>query len=468
MSDRPHILILMPDQFRADALGCAGHPVVRTPSIDRLAAGGVRFSRAATNCPLCMPARAAFISGQYPHNFGMWGNAKQLPAEAPSFFRQLQTAGYHTAHFGKSHYYEHHSGAHLRDEEPYMHARGFETVHETTGPHATFKTRSYMSDHWEKAGLLQTFLEDMGKRRAGLRQNPPEHMTHPSPMPADEHMDSYVGRTAMEFVQGYQDERPMCLFVGFAGPHEPWDPPAEYAAMYRPEDMPPAIPAEPHGPHVPASARHQRDFERLKNLTPDKIAAIRALYYGKISLIDHWIGRILGEFDKRGWRDDLCVIFWSDHGEMAGDHGLLCKHVFYEGSLRVPMIVRWPGCVPAGQVRDALAETVDISATVLDAAGANPAVGMLGKSLLPVARDAAAPLRDTQLSEVFFGSRHMMIATDRYKYAVDQDGSGYQLIDLQEDPREQRNLMGDPAAAGLEREMRDRLLCRLAAEQVCM
>ena len=132
MADAPHILILMTDQQRADCLGCAGHPLLQTPNMDRIAAGGVRFENAITTSPICMPARASFVSGLYCHNHGMWTNRGQLPAADETFFHHLQNAGYHTAYVGKSHYYGPHPGEHLRDYEGYMHARGIDHVHETS------------------------------------------------------------------------------------------------------------------------------------------------------------------------------------------------------------------------------------------------------------------------------------------------------------------------------------------------
>ena len=120
MPDKPHILILMTDQQRADCLSCAGHPVLRTPNMDRIAAEGVRFASAVTTCPICMPARASFVSGLYCHNPGMWTNTGQLPAADETFFHHLQAAGYHTAYIGKSHFYTHHAGD--RSSPPCRHA----------------------------------------------------------------------------------------------------------------------------------------------------------------------------------------------------------------------------------------------------------------------------------------------------------------------------------------------------------
>lgn len=453
MPERPNILILMPDQQRADCLSCAGHPQIRTPHMDRIAAEGMRFTHACTSSPLCMPARASFISGLHVHDHGMWANSGELAPADESLFRRLQHCGYWTAHVGKSHYYGH-GGFHMREREPYMHARGFDYVHETTGPWATANTDSYMTDDWQAKGLLRAFRDDY-RERAQQRDGFP---VRPSPLPTEDFLDSYIGRQAVRFIDDYDGERPFCLFVGFGGPHEPWDAPGEYATMYDPAGTPPPIePAEP-GPWVPDHAADWQRTGRFQDMTPDDVQRMRANYYGKISLIDHWCGRIFAACEQRGLMDELLVVFWSDHGEMVGDHGLLYKSRFFESALRVPLMVRWPGRIASGLTTDAMAETVDIMPTVLEAVGADVPEGCRGKSLWPALRDPSATLRDAAISEVEHrGRRNTMIRTDRCKYAVHEDGRGYMLYDLAEDPEERSNLIGHPDARAVERELRERL-----------
>jgi len=463
MPDRPNVLILMTDQQRADCLGCAGHPLLRTPNMDRLAAEGMRFTHACTVSPICMPARASFISGRYVHSHAMWNNKGQLPATDETMFHHLQRSGYCTAHIGKSHYYEH-RGGHLREHEDYMHARGFDYVHETTGPWATLTTDSYMTDDWQRKGLLDAFREDYRKRRAFGPA-----AVWPSPLPPEEFLDSYIGRQAVRFIEEYDRDEPFALFVGFGGPHEPWDAPAEYAAMYEPAKTPPPIePADP-GAWVPEDAAEWQRLGRRDALTRQDVQRIRANYYGKITLIDEWFGRILQACQAKGVLDDLVVIFWSDHGEMAGDHQLLHKSRFFESALRVPLIIRWPGRVQPGCTSSALAETVDIMPTLLEGLGCEVPRRCQGRSLWRVLRDPAATLRDAAFSEILaYGRRNIMIRTDRYKYAVHEDGRGYMLYDLDEDPREQNNLIGHPDMRRIEADLRDRLLRFLCEAQDVM
>ncbi len=438
--ERPNILILMPDQMRADCMGCAGHTQIRTPNLDQLSADGVRFTNTFTVSPICMPARASFANGLYPHNHGMWTNLGRMPSEDETFYHLLQRIGYHTAHIGKSHYYPTVRRDHMKCEESYMHTRGFEYAHDTPGPMASIRMESFMSDEWKVKGLYESFRKDYEERR-----RLPPWTSRISPLPTGDFPDSYVGRKAVEFVKGYKDERPMCLFVGFPGPHDPWDAPGEYATMYDSEETPPPIKAGEPGEWVPPKAADMMLLDRYNEMSIGDVRKVRANYYGKISLIDYWIGQILEAFEDRGWLDDLFAIFWSDHGEMLGDHQRLHKFVFYESSLRVPLTIRWPGHIPNSRTTDALVEIIDVFPTVLEAVGAAQSERCLGKSLWPIIRDPSVVNRQTILSEIHYGGcRRFMIRNDRYKYATSEMDGGYLLHDLEKDPTEYVNLIGHP------------------------
>ena len=452
-SSRPHVLILMPDQFRADSLSCAGHPVVRTPNLDRLAAEGVRFENAYTTCPVCMPARSSFLSGLFCHNHAQWGNYGHLPPEADTFAKRLAAAGYRTCHVGKSHYYPHARGKHLGEHVPFMNALGWQEVYEVTGPHATRTTDSIMTDHWRRVGCLETFRRDYSRREAAGWVA----ATWPSPMPKGEGLDDFVGRTAVEYIACLDRDEPLLMFVGFGGPHEPWDPPADWAEMYDPAKMDPAMPpAEPPAWLPPPAAEHQKKLQRAPEaLTGEVVGQIRALYYAKISHIDWWIGRILEALGDRGMLDNTAVVFWSDHGEMLCDKGRLYKSVFYDQAARVPMIVRTPDRRGAGSVSAALASLVDIFPTVLELARCEPKASAFGRSLVPLLSDFSAPHHDAVFSEI---DRRTMIRDDRYKMVVDCAGSVLKLYDMLEDSAEAVNLVGRKGTEGAIARLRDRML----------
>jgi arylsulfatase A-like enzyme len=443
----------MPDQQRGDCLSSAGHSVVRTPNMDRLAAEGVRFANAYTTCPICMPARSTALSGLYCHNHGQWNNYGHLESDADTYARRLREAGYHTCHIGKSHYYAHRAGIHLNAYRPFLQALGWTDVLETTGPWATTACDSIMTDHWRKIGCLDTFREDYKRRQ----QTGPARALWPSPMPPGEHADDFVGRTAVEYLERYDRSEPLLLFVGFGGPHEPWDPPPDWAERYDPSATDPALPTTEPGPWVPEpAAAHQRRLQHDPHgLTPEIVAKIRALYYAKISHVDSWVGRILEALQRRGMLEDTAVVLWSDHGEMAGDKGRLYKAVFYESSVRVPLIVRPPRCPTAGRVAEGVASLADLFPTVLALAGCEAKEEAFGRSLLGTVRDPAARLHDAVFSEI---DHRTMIRDERFKLVLDADGAVLKLYDLAEDPQEAVNLVGRDGTAETVARLRERVL----------
>ena len=456
MTRKPHILILMTDQHRADCLGCAGHPQLRTPHLDRLAGEGARFTQATTVSPLCMPARASFATALYPHDHGLWRNSGVLDVGNETLFQLLQKGGYFTAAVGKAHYYEHEPGIDLRDREDFMHAAGFNYVHETAGQVASLRTASHLTDEWRRLGLWDALQADYADRTKDEDQ-----VVRPSVLPVDQFIDSYIGRKAEDFVDAYEDGRALCLFVGFAGPHNPWDAPGAYGSMYRPEDAPPPIPIPSLPASLPEYVEPEAPFRHGPSLTPAVIAEIRANYYGKITLIDHHVGRILEAFERKGLLQDLLVVFIADHGEMLGDLGRIRKGLFYESSLRIPLLLRWPGRIPAGLVTDALVENIDVFPTIAEAAGVSTTAWHAGQSLWPVLREETATLRRSQLCESGRTLNHFMLRTPEYKLAVDARERAYLLFDLADDPDELCNRVGDPAAASLESRLRAELQQRL-------
>ncbi len=268
-------------------------------------------------------------------------------------------------------------------------------------------------------------------------------------------MDDIVGRTAVEYVETYDDESPMCLFVGFGGPHKPWDPPRDWAAKYDPADMDPALPVdEPPDWLTAAAAAAQRELQNADEApTDEQVARMKALYYAKISHIDSWFGRIIDALAARGMWDDTAVVFWSDHGEMLGDKGRLAKGVFYEGAVKVPLIVRTPGGA-GGRVCDAPVSLVDAPATILDLAGCDADGCGFGRSLAPLTDDPTAEHHDAVFSEFANGT---MIFDGRHKLVVDDAGQSLFLFDLVADPDEKVNLVGREDARAVEAALRKRV-----------
>jgi len=454
----------MPDQMRADHLSCAGHASARTPQLDRLAAQGTRFTRAYTTNPLCMPARASFLTGKYSHEHGVWRNEGRLSRWTRTYLHHLADAGYHTCQLGKAHVYDHVPCKDLRTQEGRMQALGFRQVEEVTGPIATTHTESLVTDRWRESGLLETFRDDYRRREeAG-----PLESTWPSPMPEGECLDDRIGELALEFLSSYRREEPFAAFVGFAGPHWPWDPPRAWAELFDPAELGPPEPPSLPGEHVPPLAagfqRHQQDRVRP---TIEQAQRIRACYLAKVAHIDHWVGRILEELERQGMAEDTAVLFWSDHGEMLCDKGRLGKALLYEQAVRVPVILRLPASAPGpvDTASDALVSIVDAFPTLLELAGCAPAPSC-GRSLLPLARGEETRHREALLVEVdgddgYTGARirrRVMVRDRTHKLLVSHRGDGLALYDLEADPGERSNLLGRQDA----REHEERLRAELA------
>ena len=455
----PHILFILTDQLRADCLGCAGHPLVQTPHIDRLAAEGVRFTHAFTSSPICVPARMSIASGLYPHNSNMWQNDAGMPLDADTYMKHLRGQGYRTCAIGKNHLYLM-EDTDLYDNTDNYHAIGFDHIEDMPGAWACLITRSIYTDYLAEVGLLDRLREYLGD----LEAKPDEErrfVAEALPIPAEAYIDAFVPRRVTRYVEEYDSDQPSFVYVGFQGPHEPWDAPDEYARLYPPEQVPAPIPELPPGDWLPArSLRYQRWAQYYQPPNPRAGQEIAARYFGKITHLDEGVGRIVAAYQRTGWWDNTLVIFASDNGEMLGDLGRLSKSVCYDSALRVPLIVRMPGGAGAGTTHPAFVETIDIHGTILEAAGSTISTDKDCRSVLPLIRGEVPSIRSDVLAEAHV---HYMLRTPDWKILIGRDGLTILLFDLAADPHEQRNLCGHPDYAQRELELRSLLLTRIAS-----
>ena len=439
---RPNVLIILTDQFNPYFGGWEGDPVRVTPNLDRLADEGMDFRCAYTVGPVCMPARCSFISGLYPHQHGYWTNFTDqvFPAPMGGFYRDVRAAGYHTAYVGKTHWFNPDWGEHVDAYDDYFAALGIETMIDIPGTYLAAFQRSAYTDVLKQEGMLETFLRDIAQQmQAG------QYAVVPSLTPAELQPDAVTGHMAAQFLDSYADDRPFCLTVSFPGPHTPLNAPDPYATMVDPADV--VLP-----PNVP---EHTRWEGRM--LSRDDIRRMRANYYGKIALIDDWCGHIFDALEQRAQWQDTLVVFSADHGDMMGAHGTLSKCKFWEESARVPLLVRWPGRIPAGTTTDALAELIDVYPTVVEAAGGSVSGWCCGQSLLPVAESRSETVRDAAFSEFWGRSPQpgLMIRTPRHKYF--RQGKHEYLYDMQDDPFELQNLAGGAESEELSHHLSDRI-----------
>jgi arylsulfatase len=458
MSSRaPNIVVVMSDQHRADMMGCAGDEGVLTPVLDRLAAEGMRFSQVSCQGPLCMPARASFLTERYVRDHGVYTNWAEVDGDSPTYVWALREAGYHTAHVGKAHLYRDEiiEADHVDDLAPRLMKLGFSDVRETADKFMGDTPNRY-SDYLAEQGLLDTYRRHIadrsyqGDNETGQNATKRVPMWDSTPMaiPLDAYIDSWHGREAVRWIEQYERPEPFFLFVGFPGPHDPWDAPRAAVERYR--DVEISMPRSTQRPVTEGTGRYGlllRAFLGLSDtdtMTDDAIRGMRRGYSADISVIDHAVGTIVEALETRGVLANTWVIYTSDHGEMGGNHGLMSKCVFYQQAVRVPLIIRPPeGCT--ARVVDALVEHLDVPATVRAIAGAPAVPGSEGRSLLGHLHGEAPAARAVSVSENW---GFAAFATDRYKIVVDEDACApCQLFDLHDDPEEDRNLLADPQAS---------------------
>jgi arylsulfatase len=425
-----NILLIMTDQQRGDCLSCAGHPVVQTPALDRLAEEGARFTAAYTACPICIAARRTFMTGRKPANQGVVFNYDTELA-GPTLPGVLAEHGYHCHLAGKLHLW------------PLRKLYGFHSMDLADGPGSQDNLAT--NDHARYLARHGVLLNDAA-RAHGLAGN----TWHARPWHLPEHMHptTWCVSQAIDFLDRRDPTKPFFLNVGLFHPHPPCMPPEFYYRRYLDFDIPESV--ESDWSRLYESARpgfplNMAGASRFKGL-PAMVRQFRAAYYASIAYIDDQLQRLLQRIPE-----DTLVIFTSDHGEMAGDHQFFGKLVPYEPSARVPLIIRPPRSMnlPGGQVIDTAVELMDLMPTVLDAAGAPIPETVDGLSLLPLLHGDALE-REYIHGECArisgLGSGIQYLTDGREKYVWWPGFGTEQLFDLTRDPLEAYDLAGEPDA----------------------
>jgi arylsulfatase A-like enzyme len=455
-SSRPNILFLMTDQHRGDTLGAAGNSVVRTPSIDRIAAEGVRFRNAYSSTPTCTPARTALLTGLSPWHHGMLGYsnmAEQYPLEKP---RALRDAGYYTATIGKQHFYP------MRNGHGYQRMILDEHCPCGNGPAALAAAEGKGPvERTDYEAWFYSEAPNLDPHATGLWWN--DYIGRPFALPERLHPTRWTGETAVNFLSTYERPEPFFLKVSFIRPHSPYDPPARFMNLYEDARLPEAQVGKWAERYAPRSSDRTDIWHG--RLSPAEVRRSRQAYYGCVSQVDEQIGRILGALEKRGLLEQTLILFTSDHGDMTGDQNLWRKSYAYEPSAHVPMLMRWPeGMVSArrGSVMDQPVELRDVLPTFLEAAGSEPRRLIDGRSLLSLVRNGGSGWReyiDLEHDICYSPANHWNALTDgRWKYIYHARDGEQQLFDLAHDPHELKDLAGDAAHAGELRKWRGRLI----------
>ena len=433
----PNILLIQADQHRHDCLGVSGHPLLQTPHLDRLAAGGTRFTHAYTPIGVCIPARNSLIYGTWPHDhlsIANWGTEAPRPAREGliPYTRLLNEAGYSLAHVGKW------------------------QIHPQQGPlaygyHERIADKDYAS--WREA-----------------RGCPPP----PKPgwlggLDADAHPEDTrlawgAAHVVAQLEQAAARGCPFYLEWDIHEPHLPCIPPEPYHSLYDPAEIPPWPGfADPLDGKPYAQAQQRRTWQ-VDGWNWEDWAPVVARYLGTVTLLDAQVGRVLEALERLGLAEDTMVVYTTDHGDMCGSHGMVDKHmVMYDDVIRVPLIVRWPaGEVTQGTTCEAfVSHALDLAATFCEVAGISIPETFRGQSLLPLlAGDRSAARED--IFAAYHGNQfglysQRMVRDARFKYVWNATAED-ELYDLEDDPGELVNRATDAAYATVLSEKRARLV----------
>lgn len=427
MTDRPNILFILDDQHRIDCLGAYGNAEIRTPNIDRIAAGGVRYDNSFCAYPVCTPSRYSIVSGLYVHEHRGYGNYCTLPPQTATFPAILRGAGYRTRAVGKMHYtptyldvgfdemfLAEQNGPGRWDDDYHRYLREHGQVDRNDLEDQERPWRDSARDiYWESFGALTSNLSE----------------TH--------HSTTWIGDRAIEAIEQWQGGGNL-LFASFIKPHHPFDPPAPWDAMYDPDELT-LLPGW-------MEERPERDRALSKGyfpfdgLTEPAARRAMAMYYATVSQIDHQVGRMLEALDQKGLYNDTLVVFTSDHGDYLGYHRMLLKGNYaYEPLIKVPLIIKFPGDARAGTASDALVSNVDLAPTLIRQAGCKPAAAMSGLDLSDPRAD-----RPIVFAEAVRG-RHVMARTRTHKLIASDRPAESVFFDLEADPHERTNLYDDPS-----------------------
>jgi arylsulfatase A-like enzyme len=385
----PNVIFIEVDDLTAKYLGCFGEKNAVTPNIDKLAKSGVLFEHAQCQGVMCGPSRNSIITGLYPHNMGFYlnGQLTSLPKGVPTFTKEIQKVGYHTMWVGKSHLRpntDDYKGLEPSDKKTMAMKKemGFDYVYQSAGRTVVLKQakefllkgkewikgKDNYADFLFENKLLQKFVDEGKKDK-------------PSTLDPDtEYMDGHFTSHAIEAMESYKEQKPFFLWLNYSCPHEPFDVPQKYYKSFPPSKMPNAIDFKDEKYTVPSMLRPHPDVKSK----PDQ-AQYMAEYFATIHYIDKQVGRVVNFIQKSKFSDNTIIVFFSDHGIMAGDHGLIHKGTLYKEVLNPSLIISYPKLFKANRERTAV-ELIDLSKTIMDIAGVEASVTnkFNGYSLVPL------------------------------------------------------------------------------------
>ena len=450
-----NVLMIDIEDCRADVWGCYGNPICRTPNIDRLAAGGVRFNRAYCQYVCCNPSRSSFLTGLRPHTTNVLSNSdhsrQKLPAGTKSLPQLFKAKGFYTAGIAKLF---HSSGA-MNEEDMWA----FDRIELQAKPPG-----------WNGPGPILSFppvpkVFDFGPRP---KRNTKEWNAYrrklsdrygDSRLTDEQEHDGRIARIAVALLKEFaKDKRHFFLSVGSSRPHTPLICPKKYLDMYDPDKipLPPAPRDQDRGvPDLAVRFGRSADIFVTRKPTPRQTREAIAAYYACVTFVDTQLGLVLDALDDLGLAENTIVIFFADHGFHLGEHGHWSKYTLFEPSTRVPLIVRVPGLTREDVASDGIVELVDVLPTLGELVGLDLPGNLEGTSFVPLLRDPQRQWKKGALTVFGNQGEYHSLRTKRYRYTEWQLPKTLvkELYDLQKDPWETVNLANTAAVAAKQEEL---------------
>ncbi len=465
MTDQPNVLFILSDQHNAKVLGCKGHPDIKTPNLDKLAEQGVRFENAITQNPICTPSRVSWLSGQYCHNHGYYGLSGPNPNGLPNIIGHFRKSGYRTAAIGKIHCPE------------YWIEDSCDVYHETTENCSVGGRSPEYAEYLAERGL--TDLEDHGALNEFGKAGIQTVDARPSKISYKDGQEGWAVRKAMEFMsQCAKDKQRFFLHVSLPKPHQCYTPAKQFWDLYdEPKlTLPPNAEYDMNqakkAPHLIRAAKGWREV-RWQLFEPKTFEAgrLRKLhgYLGNVSHVDYAVGELMDWLKQNGLEQNTIVIYSSDHGDYACEHGIMEKApgICSDAITRIPLIWRWHGRFKAGYVVSEIVETVDLANTLCSLAGIEPMLTADGKDISHLLEGKSGQVRDIGVTEFAWSKslrkgKYKLVYYPRDMF-VDEYPDGFgELYDLEADPWEMKNLYFQPEYANtvhqLQKELFDWLI----------
>jgi choline-sulfatase len=430
----PNLLYIHSDQHSPYVTGCYGDTLVETPNLDRLAAEGVTFDNAYCPSPICVPSRMSSLSGRHPYENQVWANSHVFDSAIPTLAHAMGAAGYRPGLIGR------------------MHAVGPDQLHgyaeRLVGDHGPNQLGGRGIDHGTLSNTASPTRVSLEKSGSGQSA----YQVHDEDVTAA--TVDFLNRLGVK-KRAAQPAEPFSLTVGFMLPHQPFVARRVDYEYYYERVSPPRTP-EPFSDELHPHIRRWRERCGIAAVSEEETRRSRAAYWALVARMDVMVGQILTTLRENGLEEETLIAYSSDHGEQVGEHGLWWKQTFYEDSVKVPLILNWPGELPRGMRCDRVVSALDLNATILDALRCPPLPHSRGRSLLPLLRDPQnARWEDVAFSEFCLdeagagksfpeeGLIQRMVRHGKWKLNY-YHRQPCQLFDLEKDPREMNDLAGDP------------------------